>query len=277
MLEFDGLKHRLYPRPASSRAGSSELTEDTIGVIQFEFADWRSAGRRRTRSWTRSAPTHRRHPRHPGRGDGAARRPADRQADPGAARRARSGRCCPPPRKKVAGDPRRSIPTSATSTTASRCPASTGRSSVDKAEAAKYGAGVSTVGTARAARHQRRRRSTEYRPADSDKSVDILGALPGGPPKPRPDRRAARCRPASGSVPIGNFVEREPAQRVGYINRVAGNRVMTVAANIAEGVQTAKVQQDITAGARRTPDLGHGRHVEARRARTRSARRPAPS
>jgi multidrug efflux pump len=49
-----------------------------------------------------------------------------------------------------------------------------------------------------------------------------------------------------GHVPIGNFVERVPTPRTGYINRVAGNRVITVAANIAEGVQTAKVQQEVT-------------------------------
>jgi len=44
-------------------------------------------------------------------------------------------------------------------------------------------------------------------------------------------------------VPIGNFVERLPAPRVGYINRVNGNRVTTVSANVAEGVQTARVQE----------------------------------
>jgi multidrug efflux pump len=58
-------------------------------------------------------------------------------------------------------------------------------------------------------------------------------------------------------VPIGNFVERKPAPRVGYINRVAGNRVMTVSSNVAEGVPTAKVQQEITQELAHT-DLGQG-------------------
>ena len=48
-----------------------------------------------------------------------------------------------------------------------------------------------------------------------------------------------------------------PAPRVGYINRVAGNRVMTVSANVAEGVQTAKVQEDIADELAKT-DLGPG-------------------
>ena len=61
----------------------------------------------------------------------------------------------------------------------------------------------------------------------------------------------------AGYVPLGNFVERTPTPRVGYINRVAGNRVMTVSANVAAGVQTAKVQEDIAAELSKT-DLGPG-------------------
>ena len=38
-----------------------------------------------------------------------------------------------------------------------------------------------------------------------------------------------------------------PAQRVGLIHRVDGQRVVTVTANVAEGVQTAVVQQRIIA------------------------------
>jgi multidrug efflux pump len=58
-------------------------------------------------------------------------------------------------------------------------------------------------------------------------------------------------------VPISNFVERLPAPRVGFINRVAGNRVMTVSANVAQGVQTAKVQEEIAKDLA-AADLGSG-------------------
>ena len=51
----------------------------------------------------------------------------------------------------------------------------------------------------------------------------------------------------AGGVPIGNFIERVPAQRTGIINRIDGKRVITVTANLAEGVQTAAVTQEIAA------------------------------
>ena len=184
----------------------------------------------------------RRHSRHPGRGDGAARRPADRQADPGAARRGRSRRCC------------RAWPRRSPAILAARSdirdlddgqplPGIDWKIEVDKAEAAKYGAGVGTVGSA-VQLVTNGLKATEYRPVDSDKAVDILVRFP-------PDRRSLdqidelRMQTPVGHVPIGNFVQRVPAQRVGYINRVNANRVMTVSANVAEGVQTANVQQEI--------------------------------
>jgi len=99
-------------------------------------------------------------------------------------------------------------------------------------------------------------KATEYRPVDSDKSVDILVRFP-------PERRSLdqiddlRVQTQAGHVPIGNFVERVPAPRVGYINRVNANRVTTVSANVAEGVQSAKVQQEIAADLAKA-DLGQG-------------------
>jgi len=50
----------------------------------------------------------------------------------------------------------------------------------------------------------------------------------------------------AGAVPIGNFIKRVPAQRVGIIHRIDGKRVVTVTANVAEGVQTAAVTQAIS-------------------------------
>src|SRR5262249_45322568 len=41
VLGFAGLK-TVYTRIGEQPRGMSELTEDTIGVIQFEFADWRT-------------------------------------------------------------------------------------------------------------------------------------------------------------------------------------------------------------------------------------------
>src|SRR5262249_51602684 len=114
------------------------------------------------------------------------------------------------------------------------------RIEVDNAQAAKYGAGVNTVGSA-IQLVTNGLKATEYRPVDSDKSVDILVRFP-------PERRSLdqiddlRVQTQVGHVPIGNFVERVPARRVGYINRVNANRVTTVWAKVAVGEQYENVQ-----------------------------------
>src|SRR5690606_6207357 len=126
---------------------------------------------------------------------------------------------------------------------------------VDKAEAAKFGANINAVGTG-VQLVTNGVKVTEYRPAHTDKPVDIIVRFPEG-------RRSLdqldelRIQTSSGYVPIGNFVTRAPAQRVGYINRVNGQRVMTVSANVEAGVQTAVVQQEITSKLA-DADLGNG-------------------
>ena len=127
------------------------------------------------------------------------------------------------------------------------------RIEVNKSEAAKYQANVNTVGTG-VQLVTNGAKVTEYRPSDNDKAVDILVRFP-------KDRRSLeqidelRIQTPVGHVPIGNFVTRVPAQRVGNINRINGNRVITVSSNVAEGVQSAKVQQELTEQLAKT-DLG---------------------
>ena len=127
------------------------------------------------------------------------------------------------------------------------------RIEVNKGEAAKYQANVNTVGTG-VQLVTNGAKVTEYRPSDNDKAVDILVRFP-------PDRRSLeqidelRIQTPVGHVPIGNFVTRVPAQRVGNINRIGGNRVITVSSNVAEGVQSAKVQKEVAAELAKT-DLG---------------------
>ena len=132
-------------------------------------------------------------------------------------------------------------PRCATSTTACRCPASTGPSDVNKTEAAKYGASAATVGTA-VQLVTNGLKITEYRPTDTDKSVDLIVRFPENM-RNLDELEELRMNTPVGSVPIGNFVERIATPRVGQINRVAGQRVVTVSANLAEGVQSAVVQQ----------------------------------
>jgi multidrug efflux pump len=249
--EFDGLA-TVYTRIGEQPRGMGELTEDTIGVIQFEFAHWQT------------------------------RRPARvimdeiraRTADiPGILVEVTAPRAGPPTGKPIqvqlaALDP--SLLTAAAQRVAAilakrddirdlddgqPLPGIDWTIRVDKAEAAKFGAGVNTVGAA-VQLVTNGLKATEYRPVESDKQVDILVRFPA-------ERRSLdqiddlHIQTKMGHVPIGNFVQRVPTPRVGYINRVNGNRVTTVSANVAEGMPTARVQQEIAQELLRT-DLGTG-------------------
>ena len=186
VLAFDGLK-TVYTRIGEQPRGMGELTEDTVGVIQFEFADWRVAPAR--------ARDHGCHPRqdrgparHPDRGDGAARRSGDRQADPGAARCARSGRaagrrqqghCHPCGARRHPRSRRR--------------PAASGHRLEDRGRQVRGGE------IRRRRQHRRRRRATRHQraqghriPAGRQRQVGgYPGPLPARPPQPRSDRRSA--------------------------------------------------------------------------------------
>lgn len=242
----------VYTRVGEQPRGSNEISEDTIGVIQFEFADWKT------------------------------RPPASKIMDeireatrtiPGILVEVTAPRAGPPTGKPVqvqlsATDPDK-LPVAAKKVAAilSKMPAIRDlddglplpgidwKLEVNKAEAAKYGANINTVGTA-VQLVTNGAKIAEYRPTDSDKPVDIIVRFP-------KDRRNLdqiddlRVQTPSGYVPIGNFVHRVPAHRVGYINRVNAHRVITVSANIADGVQNAAVQKEITDKLNAT-DLGDG-------------------
>src|SRR4051812_20737669 len=251
VLGFDSLK-TVYARIGEQPRGMGEMTEDTVGVIQFEFVDWRQR------------------PSAHDIMDAIREKTAD---IPGILVEVTAPRAGPPTGKPIqvqlsAVDPSvlPDVAKKVAGILSARSelldlddgqplPGIDWKIVVDKAEAAKYGAGVGPVGSA-VQLVTNGLKASEYRPVDSDKAVDILVRFP-------PDRRNLdqiddlRIQTALGHVPIGNFVERVPAQRVGYINRVNANRVVTVSANIAEGVQTANVQQAIAEELSKT-DLGPG-------------------
>jgi len=242
----------VYTRIGEQPRGSSEITEDTIGIIQFEFAEWKTRLSAheimdQIRKETANIPGILAEVTGPRAGPPTGK-PIQVQLG------ALDPELLPAAAKKVAGilaqrpdirDLDDGLP----------LPGIDWRIEVDKAEAAKYGASVGNVGSA-VQLVTNGVKITEYRPAEADKQVDILLRFP-------EDRRSLdqiddlRVNTSAGNVPIGNFVERVPAPRVGYINRIAGNRVMTVSSNLAEGVQSAKVQEEITAELAKT-DLGQG-------------------
>lgn len=116
---------------------------------------------------------------------------------------------------------------------------------VDRGAAARYGVAPNTVG-AMVQLVTSGLKLSEYRPAGADDAVDIRLRLPA-------DQRTIlaldqlRIETASGSVPLSNFVTRVAAPTTGQLTRLNGQRTITVQAGIAAGVQAAPVRDAITA------------------------------
>ncbi len=116
---------------------------------------------------------------------------------------------------------------------------------VDRGAAARYGISPGTVG-AMVQLVTSGLKLSDYRPAGADDAVDIVLRLP-------EDQRTLvaldhlRIQTANGSVPISNFVTRVAAPTTGQLKRIDGQRTVTVQAGIREGVQAAPVREMITA------------------------------
>ena len=100
---------------------------------------------------------------------------------------------------------------------------------VDRAEAAKYGADVSLLGSyVRMVTNGMK--LGEYRPDESDDEIDIVVRLP-EVYRTVDYLDQIRVQTKTGLVPISNFVTRTPKPRVGLLRRVDGNRAMTIRAD----------------------------------------------
>jgi multidrug efflux pump len=105
---------------------------------------------------------------------------------------------------------------------------------VDRGQAAKYGIDISGIGNT-IQMTTGGYKIGEYRPDDSEDEIDIRVRFP------TIDRtvtglNAVRINTASGAVPVSNFVKREARQKTGMLKRVDGRRVITVKADVDEGV-----------------------------------------
>jgi multidrug efflux pump len=111
---------------------------------------------------------------------------------------------------------------------------------VDRGAAARFGVAPATVG-AMVQLVTSGLKLSDYRPAGADDAVDIVLRLP-------PDQRTIsaldqlRIQTADGSVPISNFVTRVAAPTTGTLTRLDSARTVTVQAGIREGVQADKVR-----------------------------------
>jgi multidrug efflux pump len=240
----------VYTRVGEQRGGSGDVAEDVVGVIQFEFVDWRE--------------------RRPAR-EVLAEIRAKTAGMPGIEVEPRKPEAGPPTGKPVqiqikASDPER-LPAAAAKVAAMLAshdevvdiddarplPGIDWRLEVKRSEAAKYGISAATVGAA-VQLVTNGLKLTEYRPADTTDSVDIVLRYP-AELRTLATLDEIRVNSPMGAVPIGNVMERKAAPRVGRLDRVDGERVLTVTANFKEGVQTAEAQAKVIA-AMGSLDLG---------------------
>jgi multidrug efflux pump len=108
------------------------------------------------------------------------------------------------------------------------------RMEVDRMQAAKFGLDITTVGSA-IQLITNGIMIGEYRPDDADDEVDIRVRFP------ETDRNISQLdrltvNTPQGAVPIGNFMTRVAAPRVGDLQRTDGRRVMNVGADVEDDV-----------------------------------------
>ena len=249
ILDMDELS-TIYARTGGSAQGNQDVTEDVIGQIQFEFINWqqrRPAGlvMDDVRARTADIPGIKVEVTAPSGGPPTGK-PIQIQLSseyPDALAEAAKRVAAELAKRPEVRDLDDGLP----------MPGIDWRLEINKAEAAKFGIGVNAVGSV-VRLVTNGLKITDYRPQTSDTPVDIIVRVPEG-------RRTLNqiddlaVQTAAGAVPIGNFVQRVPAHRVGIINRIDGKRVVTVTANLAEGVQTAAVQAEVKAELEKT-DFG---------------------
>ncbi|TKT75464.1 efflux RND transporter permease subunit [Aquamicrobium sp. LC103] len=240
LLGWPGIES-VYTRVGKTQGGGQDIPEDVVGVIQYEFVDWRE------------------------------RKPAHEILDelrvamagiPGVDVEVRVPDAGPPTGKPIqirlsAVNPEGLDDTART--VAQRIgevpgvidisdglppPGVDWAIEVDRSKAARYGVSPMAVGTV-VQLVTTGLKLTDYRPAGADDAVDIRLRLP-------EDRRTLssldqlRVETQQGSVPISNFVTRKPEPRVGILNRIDGERTVVVQANVASSFQVAAVQEQVS-------------------------------
>ncbi len=240
ILGWPGIKS-VYTRSGKSRGGGAEIPEDVVGVIQYEFIDWRER---------KSAHVILDELR------------AEMAGIPGVDVEVRVPDAGPPTGKPIqvqlsAVDPSglnqkaaevaaavAKVPGVIDISDGLPPPGVDWSLEVDRSKAAQFGVSPMAVGTV-VQLVTTGLKLTDYRPAGADDAVDIRLRLP-------EDRRTLatldqlRIETAQGSVPISNFVSRKPEKTVGILNRIDGKRTITVQGNVASGYQVAAVQGEVS-------------------------------
>ncbi|TVP60149.1 MAG: efflux RND transporter permease subunit [Halomonadaceae bacterium] len=123
---------------------------------------------------------------------------------------------------------------------------------VDREAASRFGADVQSVGNAVQLVTNGLVLAT-YRPEDVRDEVDILVRMP------RNDRSLNQFERLTlnterGQMPLSHFVQRVPADKIGTLHRVDGQRTLTLQADIAEGQQASERLRALQAQLPEPPD-----------------------
>ncbi|GHD98060.1 acriflavin resistance protein [Defluviimonas sp. 20V17] len=239
ILGWPGIK-TVYTRSGKAGGQGNDVAADVIGVIQYEFVDWRQ------------------------------RKPANQiLADlrkvmvgiPGVDVEVSVPQAGPPTGKAIqvrltAVDPAllpaaarqvaaklRTMPDAIDVDDGLPLPGVDWELKVDRAQAARYGITPGAIG-AMVRMVTGGLKLSEFRPTGVDDAVDITLRLP------REQRTISeldqlRIATNAGPVPISNFVTRVAAPTVGTLTRIDGVRAVTVQANIPAGVQQDPVRQEV--------------------------------
>lgn len=114
---------------------------------------------------------------------------------------------------------------------------------IDRAQAGRFGADITTVGkTIQLVTNGVK--AHEYRPQEVDDEVEIRIRYPKSY-RSLEQLDNLRVSTDMGMVPISNFAVRSPQPKVGTINRVDSRRVMTLKANVKDGVLVDEKVQEI--------------------------------
>lgn len=105
---------------------------------------------------------------------------------------------------------------------------------VDRAEALKYGTDVASIGRMLTLLTSGFK-IAEYRPSDSIDEIDIKVRYP-IEQRTVEQINQMRINTPKGAVPLTNFIKREPKPKTGTLNRFDGRRVITLKADVEEGI-----------------------------------------
>ena len=117
--------------------------------------------------------------------------------------------------------------------------------SVDRAQAAKFGADISVIGSS-VQLLTKGLKFSEYRPDDSREEIDII-ARHSEQFRTLAQLDQIRIQTTDGLIPISNFVSLTARPKTGTLKRVDGGRVMTLKADLHEGVLADDIVREIQA------------------------------